>query len=382
MANVLIIGRRRKCYQAAIELGHQTFLWSDGELHESRKKHLKGWIESPFEENLTDLSDHVKEKIHSFGLQYVVAATESSVDLAAMVREELKLPGTSIEVSNLLHNKHKMKVKARKFDIPITDFKLITESDTATDIIKLLGLPLILKPTSESGARGVVLLKDLASVEKHLKPGLLAETYVEGSEVSVETFVYKGEPIFHNITDYLHQWKKSILPAEIPEELKQSILKVNDQVIKSFGVENGMTHSEFYLTNKGPIFGEMAVRPPGGYYMELIEEAYGFNPWKAYVQIECEGQKPELNLKPQKLACVYIIHPEQGTATKISGVDRVRQIPEIFEFKFRLHVGDVVEEREATSNECGHVLMSGVDQNVLLNQLQFIEKSIQIDLSN
>ena len=57
--------------------------------------------------------------------------------------------------------------------------------------------------------------------------------------------------------------------------LKSKILKINDEVIKKFGVDRGMTHAEFYLTDHGPVFGEIAIRPPGGYYMELIEKVYG-----------------------------------------------------------------------------------------------------------
>ena len=46
-----------------------------------------------------------------------------------------------------------------------------------------------------------------------MRLGLLAEKYVAGSEISVETFVEQGKPLFHNCTEYLHQWKKSVVPA-------------------------------------------------------------------------------------------------------------------------------------------------------------------------
>jgi len=378
--NVLIIGRRKKCYHAAQELGHKTYLWSDGPLHDSRKEILAGFIEAPFCENDPQLSPMAIEKAKSFSLDYVVAATESSVNIAAMLRKELGLPGTPVEVSNLMHNKHDMKNMARKHDIPITNYKLIDAATTASDLVSTLGLPLVLKPVADSGARGVVVLKGLEAVKQHMKPGLLAESFVEGSEVSVETLVYNGKPIFHNITDYLHQWKKSILPADIPTSLEKKVILVNDQVIESFGVKNGMTHSEFYLTKNGPVFGEMAVRPPGGYYMELIEEAYAFDAWKAYVQIECGGAEPVVNQKANKFACVITIHPDEGEVIKITGVKEARKIPEVFASKFKLKVGDKVGKQEATSNESGHILLSGQDQEQLLERITLIEQLVQIEV--
>lgn len=380
MANVLIIGNRKKCYRAALGLGHRVFLWSDGSIHESRKRKLAGWIESPFEMSEFHLDKSVAAKVADFEIDFVVAATEASVDLAARIRRDLKLPGTPIEVSNLLHNKFKMKKAARSHKIPITHFHLISDEDTPEDLVCKLGLPLVIKPVAESGARGVVVIKDINQLQEHMKAGLLAESFVKGREISVETLIYEGKLIFHNITDYLHQWRKSIMPANLPESLEQQILKINDRVIQSFGVENGMTHSEFYITESGPVFGEMAVRPPGGYYMNLNEEAYGFDPWAAYVQIECGGERPTVIEEPTKFAAVVVFHPGQGTVSQILGVEEARKVSENFEFKFRLKVGDTVSEHLSTSSECGHVLMSSECETALIEKIDFIEKTIKIQL--
>ena len=37
---------------------------------------------------------------------------------------------------------------------------------------------------------------------------------------------------------------------------------------------------EVFLGEEGPVFGEIAARPPGGYLMDLIPRAYGFDPWE------------------------------------------------------------------------------------------------------
>ncbi|MBA6390167.1 ATP-grasp domain-containing protein [Colwellia sp. BRX10-3] len=380
MANVLIVGRRGRCYRAALRMKHKVFLWSDGLLHESRKKNLAGWIETPFKSCEKRLATTDIEAIQKFNIEFVIAATESSVDIAAMIREEFKLTGTPLNITNILHNKNEMKLEALKYNIPITKFHLIVEKDTPEALVEKLGLPLVVKPVAESGARGVMVLESLDEVKAHAKPGLLAEAFVEGTEVSVETLIHNGTPIFHNITEYLHQWKKSIVPASFEQDLENEIIKINDRVITGFGVKNGMTHAEFYLTKNGPIFGEMAVRPPGGYYMELIEYAYGFNPWKIYVELETGATPKPLPVKAKKCACVFMIHPGAGTVDEISGLEKLKELKEVEQFKFKIEPGSEVAERDSTSSEVGHVLMSADSRKVLLEKLKVVEDNLVITM--
>ncbi|MBA6415148.1 ATP-grasp domain-containing protein [Colwellia sp. 6M3] len=380
MANVLIVGKRGRCYRAALRMGHTVFLWSDGPLHESRKEKLAGWIETPFKSCEKQLLTTDIEAIEEFNIEFVIAATESSVDIAAMIRKQFKLTGTPLKTTNLLHNKNEMKLEALKHNIPITKFHLISDQDTPEILAAKLGLPLVVKPVAESGARGVMVLNNLDEIKLHAKPGLLAEAFVDGTEVSVETFIHNGVPIFHNITEYLHQWKKSIVPAAFEAELLENIININDRVIAGFGVKNGMTHAEFYLTKNGPVFGEMAVRPPGGYYMELIEYAYGFNPWKTYVELETAATPKPLPVKAKKFSCVFMIHPGAGIVDEVSGIALLKELKEVKQFKCKVEPGTLVGERDSTSSEVGHVLMSADTREALLEKLKIVENNLVIKM--
>ena len=380
MANVLIVGKRGRCYRAALRMGHTVFLWSDGPLHESRKEKLAGWVETPFKSCEKGLLTADVDAIQEFNIEFVIAATESSVDIAAMIRKQFKLTGTPLKTTNLLHNKNEMKLEALKHNIPITKFHLISDQDTPEILADKLGLPLVIKPVAESGARGVMVLNNLDEIKLHAKPGLLAEAFVDGTEVSVETFIHNGVPIFHNITEYLHQWKKSIVPAAFEAELLENIININDRVIAGFGVKNGMTHAEFYLTKNGPVFGEMAVRPPGGYYMELIEYAYGFNPWKTYVELETAATPKPLPVKAKKFSCVFMIHPGAGIVDEVSGIALLKELKEVKQFKCKVEPGTLVGERDSTSSEVGHVLMSADSREALLEKLKVIEDNLVIKM--
>jgi hypothetical protein len=378
---VLIIGVRRKCYQAAIKLGYDVLLWEDGPLSDLRKKHLKGWLEIPYKECANSLSAEVKSFLKSHKISRVIANSEETVILGSMARNFLGLQSLAIDVVQRFHNKFVMKNSAKEAGIPITNYELITDKVTANELIQKLGIPMVIKPVDESGAQDVKIARSLSEVESFMQLGFLAESFVAGTEISVETFIQNGNPIFHNITDYLHQWKKSLVPANLEPNLIKQVLELNDRVIKHFGVDRGMTHSEFYLTDRGPVFGEIAIRPPGGYYMELMQRVYGFDTWRTYVELSCGKEIGELNSVPDGFAAVVMFHPGKGTVGPIEGESKIKErLSEILEFKIRKKPGDAVEDHVNTSNEVGHILFWEKSQKNALDAIEFVEANLKFNL--
>ncbi|MFT6270043.1 MAG: biotin carboxylase [Alphaproteobacteria bacterium] len=378
---VLIIGVRRKCYQAAIKLGYDVLLWSDGELSDSRKKGLKGWLEVAYASCKEGLSADVQDFLVHQKISSIIANSEETVMLGARARRFLGLKELDFKITERFHNKLIMKNSARKAGIPVTDYELIDEKTTAQGLVENLGLPLVVKPVDESGAQDVKVARTTDDVHKIMQAGFLAEAFVEGTEVSVETFVQKGEAIFCNCTEYLHQWRKSAVPAQLDESLKKSILDLNERVIKHFKLDAGMTHAEFYLTKNGPVFGEIAVRPPGGYYMELIQRVYGFDAWEAYVQLSCGKEVKPLNGNPKGHAAVVMFHPGAGRVVAIEGEEKVKsRLSEIMEITIRSELGDVITEHTNTSNEVGHILFWEESRKDLLKALDYVEENLKFQL--
>jgi hypothetical protein len=162
--------------------------------------------------------------------------------------------------------------------------------------------------------------------------------------------------------------------------LKSKILALNDKVVKDFGVDRGMTHAEFYLTDDGPVFGEIAIRPPGGYYMELISKTYGFDAWELYINLCCGDSTNNLSFKENGCSGVFIIHPGDGVIKSIDGVDKIKdELKGIFEFSLRVEVGDTILPHETTSNEVGHILFWSPSREQLDKDFSFIESHLKFE---
>jgi biotin carboxylase len=260
---------------------------------------------------------------------------------------------------------------------------MINEGTTAQELKKYLELPLVIKPVDSSGARDVKVAKTLTDVEAFMEPGLLAEAFVKGSEVSVETFVQDGKPVFTNITEYLHQWRISVVPAQLEAKLQSQILEMNNKIIEKFGVDRGMTHAEFYLTEDGPVFGEIAIRPPGGYYMDLIKKVYSIDSWKLFVNLSCGDNPTDFSPVKNGCAAVYMIHPGPGKVKAIHGVKEIKdKLKGIFEFALRIEVGETILAHENTSNEVGHILFWSHNREQLDLDLKYIESTLLFEIES
>ncbi len=380
--NILIIGVRRKCYQTALNLGHNVFLWSDEALSQKRKKHLNGFLEVPYKSCAFELTQEVKDFLDNNSINIVIACTEKSVQLGALARQHLGLKSLGLNIVERFHNKFTMKNTAHKAGIPMTPYRLIEKTTTHEELIEKLKLPVVIKPVDSSGAQDVRIAKDTEEVKALMKPGWLAESFVEGFEVSVESFVQDGKVLFHNMTHYLHQWKKSVAPAHLEEEIKKEVLRLNDAVIKDFGLDRGMTHAEFYITPKGPLFGEIAVRPPGGYYMELIQRVYGFDPWKAYIKLCCK-ESVDFPQSSQGHAAVMLLHPGVGEIVSVSGENILKEkLSEIVDFSLRCEPGDIITEHINTSNEVGHIIFWEKSWNDILSAIKVVEDHLVFEMKS
>lgn len=310
----------------------------------------------------------------------VVAVATGSVMAAAAIREHFQLPGISPTIALRCHDKLVMKKAINASAIPCAPWQETTAESTPEDLAQLLGLPLVLKLPISSGGRGVWICENLLKISQHLRPGLLAEGFIKGTEMSIETFRANGNTIFQNHSSYLVQRVSNVIPAALTPADKRSIEKISEQVHRCLGIESGISHMEVFLTRDGPVFGEIAARPPGGYIMELMRRAYGFDPWEALLSIAL-GQCPDLPKIATSHAGVWLLHPGEGTVDHISGLDSARSLPGITDIICPLQPGEHINARIGSGESVGRILARTSSYESCVASLQAASRELRISVS-
>ena len=309
----------------------------------------------------------------------VTAVATGSVMAAAAIREQFSLPGLSLETARRCHDKLVMKKAITAAGIPCAPWIETNETSTPEQLIAQLGLPLVLKMPISSGGRGVWVCSTEAEVREHLRAGWLAEGFVRGTEMSVETFRSKGATVFRNHTRYLKLCWANVVPAGLSDELAALVDSLAEKVHEVLGIHTGISHMEVFLSESGPIFGEIAARPPGGYLMELIARAYDFDPWEALLRLSA-GENFVFPNKAKRFAGVWILHPGEGCVSEVDGVEETRGLPGVVDVSCTLQIGDKVSHRIGSGQSKGRIIVECPTADSCASDLTKAAETIRITM--
>jgi biotin carboxylase len=274
--------------------------------------------------------------------------------------------------------------------VPVARWRRVDADTTAEELVTALGTPLVLKPCRDSGGRGQRRFDDrteLASALVRLRDGdafargfgWLAEGWVDGVEQSVEAFVAGGEVVFLNPTEYLVPRHANVVPAPLEEELSGEVRTLTERALRTAGVERGIAHLELFRTDAGLVFGELAIRPPGGRLMTLLRRAWGFDPWGALLRLEL-GRSTPFPAAPRRTAGVWILHPGPGEVAAIHGLEEARAVPGVRRVVLKTAVGATIEERTGSGQDVGAIYAEGASRDAVATALELAHRKLRIEL--
>ncbi|MEO1289002.1 MAG: ATP-grasp domain-containing protein, partial [Chloroflexota bacterium] len=246
-------------------------------------------------------------------IDYIVPLDEFEVELVSMLREHLRLPGMGVTASRNFRDKLTMRELTREAGINVPDFVHIKNYDALRDYMDAVPTPWVLKPRSEASAMGIEkiheserlwrALDELGDKQSHY----LLEDFVPGDVFHVDSIVLDGKVIFVSVQQYgappmsVYQgggiFNSRVIPRKKGDAPK--LRKLNAKVIKTLGMVNGVTHTEFIKAHDTGefYFLESAARVGGANIAELIEFATGINLWREWgrmVVSHLRGEKYKL----------------------------------------------------------------------------------------
>lgn len=375
--HVLVIGHRPGLTKALHQIGAEIFVWNDKEILQ-RSVPLIGRYIADFEDNQTLAHLNKIAEIHGH-FNFVIAGKESAVLPTQLAQTFFHTRNRTLNQVNRCRDKLEMKNFLKDFDISMTSFSSLENTDFEK-LVTTFGLPLVMKQKCSSGSRGVHFCETRECFESYNSQDYYVEKFIDMEEASIESFIHNGEIIFTNITRYLRKKLINVVPANFYEGLANHILEVNKKVVDALGIEFGMTHLEVYFNQDHVLFGEIALRPPGGYIMDLIKKSYHFNPWELYCCCELGIDFPR-PMNVHNISAVSIFHPGEGTVTKVEGLDQIKKLDFVQDVKCKIEVGQKISKREAVSEEGGHFFITAKTNKELEETIRSIDRYLQVKMS-
>jgi biotin carboxylase len=215
----------------------------------------------------------------------VIPVDDRGVVVAALAAEHLGLPHNPPWAAAATRNKVSMRRALEKAEVPQPTFRVLGPNDDPAVLAQEVGFPLVVKPLSLSGSRGVIRVDDpgdVAGVAERVRQinavacrdpsePLLLEAFVSGPELAVEGMLTKGRLEILAIFDKPQPLEGPyfeetiyVTPSRIHPEIVEEVVRITAAATAGLGLIEGPIHAELRITDGRPRVIEVAARSIGG----------------------------------------------------------------------------------------------------------------------
>lgn len=260
----------------------------------------------------------------------IVTAQETLLEIVAMANERLGLPGLSVETVRNTLDKSRLKSTLENAGLNTPRYQLVTDVKAFTDRI---GFPIVLKSVVGSGALATFLIKSEKDWECLSGGSFLAEQYITGQELCVDTITIDNEPQFHSICCYQPsileavehpetQWS-CVMPREMNEY--EGFIEQGLKAIRALSVGNAMTHMEGFIDSAGRAwFTDATLRPAGARIAPMLAHAYDIDPYRAWARVVVDGCFDGPWERKYAVGTIFLRGLGAGTVQHVDGIERVQ----------------------------------------------------------
>lgn len=326
----------------------------------------------------------------------MIASLEQLQVPLAVARQQLGLPGLSVEAALNFRDKARMKTVLRAAGVPCARHALVGERAAAEAFAGQVGFPLVVKPPAGAGGKSTFRLdsaEQLAQLLQRHPPQpenpALYEEFVRGDEYSFDSVCINGKMVWHSISRYLpsplevmeNEWIQwcVMLPRDICGAEYDPVREAAGRGLQALGMHTGLSHMEWFKLGDGRLaLSEVGARPPGAQITSLLSYAHDLDFYRAW---------PELMVFDR-----FVPPPRRYAAgaayIRGQGRGRVRRIHGLGEAQRRF--GSIVVEAKlptqgqppADSYEGdGYIIVRHPDSDVVEQALREIVQLIRVELA-
>lgn len=303
----------------------------------------------------------------------LTVGTDASMTVAA-VANALNLPGIKFDDAEAATNKIKMRMRFNEHDIPSPSFLPVWSLSDAKKASKILGFPLVMKPSDNMGARGVRRidnqnqLSDAFHFAKDASPSgeLIIEEYMEGPELSIDAIIFNNEITFTGIADRIIDHPPYFIetghtmPSAMPEDILQEARDIMTRGIKALGISIGAAKGDIKVTSRGIMIGELAARLSGGFMSAYTYPlSSGVDLMKAAVEVAVGEEPGNLDPMTNLTAIERAIITPPGIVKNISGLEEALKVPGIEEIFLNVSIGDTIVTPRSNVEKAGNIIAVG-----------------------
>jgi len=328
------------------------------------------------------------------GLHQIVGVLEPLQVPLAQARAYFKIPGTDPRTADLFRDKARMKDALRAAGLPCARHKLITSLADALAFVKQVGFPIVIKPPAGAGTKATWRVKNLEELQGviaaiHPRPDnpTLAEEFLKGREYCFDTLTVKGKVLFENVSRYYPgplevienpwiQWAV-VQPQKLTPDLDDA-RALGRKAIAALGLATGFTHMEWFRRDDGSLaIGEIAARPPGANFVEMMGFGHDADMYKAWARAITDNAFDGPYQRKYAVGCAYLRGMGRGRVQRVTGVAEANA--KVGSLVMKSKLPKVGQPKTDHYEGEGYVIVRHPDTDVVKTAVKTIIETIRIE---
>jgi D-alanine-D-alanine ligase-like ATP-grasp enzyme len=313
-----------------------------------------------------------------------------------VLRDDLSVSGLGAEAALNFRDKARMKTVLEKAGLPCARHRLATHPEEAFAFAQEVGYPLILKPPAGAGARATYRCDDemtlgecLTSMRPSEQDPVLVEEFITGEEHSFDSVVLGGKIVWYSVNDYYpspievlrHPWIQwcVVSPREVDKPRYAAIRQTAGPALAALGLENGLSHMEWFLRPGGRIaISEVGARPPGAQFATLISYAHDFDLYLEWAKLMVYDR---FEPPPRRFAVGAAYLRGQGTGNRVKSLHGIAEAQrEIGDLVVEAKLPEAGQSPSGTYEGEGYVILRHPETEVVERGLKRLVERIYVEL--
>jgi biotin carboxylase len=246
----------------------------------------------------------------------VVALDEFDLEMAAEVREHMRVRGMGVTASAYYRDKLAMRMGAQDAAVLVPPFIRVLNYDELRAFMAHVQGPWLLKPRSEASALGIRKIHEPEELWRALdelgdrQSRFLMEQFIPGDIFHVDSIVSDGQVVFAVAHQYgrppmqvMHEG--GVFTTRTVDRKSRDwadLIALNAHLAPALGMARGVTHGEYIKAHADGrfYFLEIAARVGGAFISDLVAASSGVNLWREWARIEVAA----LRAQPYRLPAI------------------------------------------------------------------------------
>lgn len=249
-----------------------------------------------------DVVKGIAYKFREIQFHRFVALDDFDVEKVALLREHFRMPGMGRTTAHYFRDKLAMRLKAKEQGVHVPEFTALFNNDEINEYANNVSAPWLLKPRMEASATGIKKINSKDELWQTVhelgdeRDNYLVEKFAPGDVFHVDGLNVDGKVVFARVSKYLDTPFEVAhsggifrsATSKIRSKIEKDLQKMNVQVMKAFGMQDGASHTEFIQSNAtGELFFlETSSRVGGANLAEMVDYASGVNLWSEWARVE------------------------------------------------------------------------------------------------